>query len=278
MQEFFGIITKQADSYNSLNIGKDGITLTFGLRDSDKISEEKKHKAVTALAQKREEDYVYRDWINAAVIAYIEKRYDTALRDFSQALQYAKTKEQTVNALLNQGIVLEELDRFEDALQVYKQVDVRYGNDTEPGVREKVAGSLVNQGIALGELNHPQDALQVYKWVDTRYGKDTEPGVREQVAGSLLNQGFVLGKIGRSEEALRVYEEVDARYGKDTDPGVRGAVAKALFNQGFVLRKMGRFEEAIVVLRKAEIIFVELEMIEDGQQARQLIEQWKKKK
>ena len=142
--KFFDAITHRIADVTSLNIGKDGITLLMGdLRDSDKISEEKKNKAVTALAQKREEDYVYRDWINAAVIAYIEKRYDTALRDFSQALQYAKTKEQVAKVLVDQGFMLGELGRFEEALQVYQRVNARDGKDIDPGVREPVARSLV---------------------------------------------------------------------------------------------------------------------------------------
>ena len=109
LREFFGAIAKRVASGSSLKIGKDGITLGEDLRDSDKISKEEKDKVATELTQKRAENYVYEDWINAAVIAYIEKRYEAALHDLSQALQYVKTKEQTVKALFNQGVVLEEL-------------------------------------------------------------------------------------------------------------------------------------------------------------------------
>ena len=115
LREFFGIIIKRVASGSSLKIGTSGLILGEDLRDSDKISEEKKNKVATELAQKREEDYVYRDWHNAAVIAYIEKRYEAAVRDFSQVLQYAKTKEQTAKALFNQGVVLGELGRSEEA-------------------------------------------------------------------------------------------------------------------------------------------------------------------
>ena len=278
LQEFFGTITEQVAAGRSLKIGKGGLILGGDLRDSDKISEEKKDKVVTELAQKRKEDYVYEDWHNAAFIAYTEKRYEAALHDFSQALQYAKTKEQTARALFNQGVVLREMGSFEEALQVYKQVDERYGKDTDLGVRGPVAKALVNQGVVLEQIDRSREALQVFKQVSERYGKDTDPGVRERVAKALFNQGFVLGKIGRSEEALRVYEEVDARYGKDTDSGVREQVVKALFNQGFVLGQIGRSAEAIVALRKAEVIYAALGMTEDEQKARKLIEQWKKKK
>ena len=37
------------------------------------------------------------------------------------------------------------------ALQVYKQVNERYGKDTDPGVKQLVARSLGNQGFVLGK-------------------------------------------------------------------------------------------------------------------------------
>ena len=73
-----------------------------------------------------------------------------------------------------------------------KQMDVRYGKDTEPDVRGQVARSLFNQGVVLGELGRSEEAIDIYETVNARYGKDTDPGVREQVANALVNQGFVL--------------------------------------------------------------------------------------
>ena len=204
VREFLGAITNWIATVKLFNIGKDGITLLSGdLRDSDKISEEEKNKVATELTQKQEEDYVYEDWHNAAFIAYSEKRYEAAIHDLNQALQYAKTKEQTATALFNQGVVLMKLGRFEETLQVCKQMDERYGKDTDPGVRKQVASALVVQGVVLGELGRSEEALQVSKQVDERYGKDTAPGVREPVASALFNQGVVLGELGRSEEALQ---------------------------------------------------------------------------
>ena len=278
LRAFLDIIIKRVDSDSSLKIGKSGLILDEDLRDSDKISEEEKDKVATELTQKRKEDYIYEDWINAAYIAYSEKRYEVALHDLSQALQYAKTKEQVAKALFNQGFVLGELGRFEEALQVYKQVDERYGKDTESGVRKQVAKALFSQGFVLGELGSFEEMLQVYKQVDVRYGKETEPGVREPVASALFNQGVAFAQMGRFEEEIRVYKQVDARYGKDTEPGVRESVANALFNQGAVLWKMDRSEDAIVALRKAEVIYAALGISKDEQKVRKLIAAIEKEK
>ena len=70
--KFFSAITERVDSGSSVSVGplkiSEGsrvVTLKLGedLRDIDKISEEEKNQAVTELAQKREEDYVYGDCI-----------------------------------------------------------------------------------------------------------------------------------------------------------------------------------------------------------------------
>jgi hypothetical protein len=37
------------------------------------------------------------------------------------------------------GVVLDELDRFEDELRVYDEVIARFGDATEPALREQVA-------------------------------------------------------------------------------------------------------------------------------------------
>ena len=87
-----------------------------------------------------------------------------------------------------------------------------------------------------------------------------------------------MGSWAVLKRRFSVYKQVDERYGKDTEPGVREQVARHWVIRELVLGKMGRSEEAIVALRKAEVIFAALGMTEDEQQARKLIEQWKKKK
>ena len=162
-REFFGIIIKRVGSGSLFKIGTSGLILGEDLRDSDKISKEEKDKAATELTQKREKDYVYRDWNNATYIAYSEKRYEAALHDLSRALQYAKTKEQTAKALFNQGVVFRKLDRSEEAIQVLKQVNARYGKDTDPGVREPVAKALGSQGVVLKKMGRFEEAIVVLR-------------------------------------------------------------------------------------------------------------------
>ena len=144
LRAFLDTIIKRVASGSSLKIGKDGLILGEDLSHSDKISEKEKNKVVTELAQKQEEGYTYGDWINAAIIAYTEKKYEAALHGFSQALQYAKTKEQTAKALLNQGFVLGELGRSEEAIVALRKAEVIF---SELGMTEdkQKARELIEQ-------------------------------------------------------------------------------------------------------------------------------------
>jgi hypothetical protein len=66
------------------------------------------------------------------------------------------------SALVNKGIVLGELDRSAEEIEVYDQVVTCFGDDPTPAVREQVARALVNKGITLGSGDvHENDVLQV---------------------------------------------------------------------------------------------------------------------
>ena len=106
-----------------------------------RLVKKKRIKLATELTQKREEDYVYEDWHNAAWLLLIaEKRYEAMHFGFESGTSICQDKraDSEVHCLIRE-FVLGELGRFEEALQVYKQVDERYGKDTDPGVREPVA-------------------------------------------------------------------------------------------------------------------------------------------
>jgi hypothetical protein len=56
-------------------------------------------------------------------------------------------------------------------------VVARFGDDTEPAVRERVAGALFNKGVRLGGVGGRSDEeIAVYDGVVARFGDDTEPG------------------------------------------------------------------------------------------------------
>jgi hypothetical protein len=76
-------------------------------------------------------------------------------------------------------------------------VVARFGDDTEPAVREQVAGGAVQQRCpARGGWGRSDEEIAVYDGVVARFGDDTEPAVRERVAMALFNKGVRLGGVG----------------------------------------------------------------------------------
>ena len=82
----------------------------------------------------------------------------------------------------NLGVLLGELGRSEDAVGVYDQVVARYGEASEPEMREQVAKALINKGVTLGALGRSEDAVGVYDEVVARYSDKTEPILQQVVS------------------------------------------------------------------------------------------------
>ncbi|WP_019098334.1 hypothetical protein [Pseudomonas putida] len=48
---------------------------------------------------------------------------------------------------MNKGITLGQLDRGEEAIDIFDDIEQRYGQDDSPALREQVAKALLNKGI-----------------------------------------------------------------------------------------------------------------------------------
>ncbi len=96
--------------------------------------------------------------------------------------------EQVAKALYNKGVRLGALDRSEEALEVYDQVEARYGDREELALAEQVAKALNNKGVSLGALDRSEEELEVYDQVEARYGDREELALAEQVAKALYNK------------------------------------------------------------------------------------------
>ena len=60
------------------------------------------------------------------------------------------------SAQVNKGVRFGQLNRGEDAIAVYDEVVKRFGEATEPALREQVAKALTNRKALEGNLNKPQ--------------------------------------------------------------------------------------------------------------------------
>ena len=123
-----------------------------------------------------------------------------------------------VSAHMNRGTALQELKRFEDALQSFDRV-IRLKPD--------FAEAYSNKGKVLQKLERREEALQSY---------DRVIRLKPDSAEAHIDRGNLLQDLKRFDEALPSY---------DRTIQLKADFAEAYNNKGNVLRELDRLEEAL---------------------------------
>ena len=158
------------------------------------------------------------------------------------------TVERDARTLFARATTLNNQNHAVDALALWDELLLRFGQSKNPALFESIVTALFNKGVTLGRMNRLQEALGVYEEAVRRFGQSEDPAVLESVAMALFNKGVTLGRMNRLQEALGVYEEMVCRFGESKNPAVLESVAKALFNKGMILGEMNRVQDALVAL------------------------------
>ncbi len=148
-------------------------------------------------------------------------RYEEALDSYDKALEFKPDLEQAWN---NRGVVLGKLNCYEEALDSYDKA-LEFKSDNYQVWN--------NRGIALWKLNRHEEALDSY---------DKAIEFKPDYHSAWYNRGIVLGKLNRYEEAIESYDKA-LEFKPNND--------KAWYNRGIVLRKLNRHEEALDSYDKA---------------------------
>ena len=115
-------------------------------------------------------------WNQRGVDSYVLGDFESSLVFFREA---AKSREATeaegARALLNSGIALGALNRSEEALAVYDEVERRFGNAAELALREQVARALVNRGVTVRGLGRTEEATTILQNLLAAYRPEESP-------------------------------------------------------------------------------------------------------
>jgi len=202
-------------------------------------------EAARKLKSKPPNDYSFEDWIMLGKRALESKKYEVALEHFIEAENVSSEPIELAHALLNKGITLGKMEKNAEAIIIYNEVVLRFGEATEASLREQVAKALVNKGLSLGQMEKNAEAIAIYDEVVRRFSEATEASLREQVAKALVNKGLTLGRVGEHQEEIANYDEIVRRFGEATEAPLREQVARALLFKGFNLGRMGEHQEEI---------------------------------
>jgi tetratricopeptide (TPR) repeat protein len=153
-------------------------------------------------------------------------------------------------ALFAEGWALGVLTRGEEAIAAYDDLVARFGNSSEPALRDQVARALVNKGVRLKNLGKPAEAVVIYDDVLSRFGDAVDPVLREAVARALINKGNSLRLLGKFEDEIAAYDDLLERFGDSAEPTLRERVAKALFYKACASARTGDVAATVDILRR----------------------------
>lgn len=134
---------------------------------------------------------------------------------YNQTSKRPPTKPGRFTSLIGEG-------RYEDAIETFDGLIIRFEDAGEPELRRLVAIGLINKSMALERLGRQQECLTVHEDMVARFG----------------------------EEALMAFDEFIKRFGRTAEPEIREQLASALYNKAWILSELDRGDEALPVLAK----------------------------
>ena len=85
-------------------------------------------------------------------------------------------------ALLNKGVDLDNLHRYEEALAAYNNFITRFGNSHDPKIQEQVSRALLNKGVVLAELHRIGQARAELEELVYRFKDNPDVDIQKDVA------------------------------------------------------------------------------------------------
>jgi tetratricopeptide (TPR) repeat protein len=151
-------------------------------------------RASDELKAKPETSFTAEDHYARGSSHFAEGNNLSALESFkaaSRTLRKPAAREKLVDYLFAQAAALGALNRSDEAIAIYDEIDSRFGDDNSPRLREQVASGLNNKGFMLYESGEPEAAISVFDAVSRRFGNDESQGAREQVVNARNGMAYV---------------------------------------------------------------------------------------
>ena len=155
-------------------------------------------------------------WYNKGIVLFDLDRYEEAVSAYDAA---TTINPQFAEAWYNKGNALLDLDRYEEAIAAY---------DNATAINRQHAWAWNNKGVAFSKLGRYEKAVAAY---------DNATTINPQQVEAWSSKGIDLGKLGRYEEAIVAF---------DNATKINPKYAEAWFNKGVTFSKLGKYSEAIV--------------------------------
>lgn len=149
--------------------------------------------------------------------------------------------------LTHKARLLDDLHRFDESVEVGRDIVRRLGSIEDPQARIIVDRATYNLGNALSHLDRHDEALSIYDQLIERFERNTSKHAEQGLARALFAKGTVLGDSGRATDAVATYDVLLERFRDSTDPVIHTQVLKAMTNKAAELVKLGDDAGALAV-------------------------------
>ena len=180
--------------------------------------------------------------------------YDSAMRDFEEALKIAKKSKDlagqcwALNGLASIHYHTGELDKAEryhlEAIEI-----ARFGNFDR--AKQSLSANLCNIGIVLkdkghleGALRSYQEALEIERRIGNPQGEASDLG---NIGNVLFEQGDLEGALRSHQEALKIHRRIGDPLGEAIDLGNIGLL---LMDKGYLDEALLQHQEALDIHRR----------------------------
>jgi tetratricopeptide (TPR) repeat protein len=204
-----------------------------------------------ALALDGAADVCFRRDQNDQALAMLEEAIALCLPKPGDAARLDdKTAYALARACLDQGTILNVLDRNEEAVAVFDRslgmlLD-RASVDALPTLR-LVVTTLYRKAFVIDMLERDRDALALYDDLVRRFLEVGDGKVMHRVARAMLSCAHVRDRLGRQDEAIAACDAMVARYGGVDSLELSRTVVEALDFKLLSYREQGDFEQTIPV-------------------------------
>ena len=211
---------------------------------------QQKDDAEEAVKAKPENEYSASDWAKRAKAEVARRRYEQAAVYFGEAAAAPGIEDASkAEMLVSRGISFMRMMRFDDALNVFKDVVQTYGEREDAATRAQIVRASGNMGIALVAKNEFAQAI-LYLDKAIAIGSDMgDPNAEDFVAISQAHKAYALSKLGRHTESIELFDVALEKLKKLNDPGRRLELPRALFRKAAMLIELGRFEDGLAIIR-----------------------------
>ncbi|OCR02733.1 hypothetical protein BCD67_07450 [Oscillatoriales cyanobacterium USR001] len=155
------------------------------------------------------------DYAKIGDACFFEKRYESAINAYNQALQIQPELADTWN---NRGVVLTRMQRYKEAIESYEQATK---------LRPNYSDAWNNKGVVLLEMQQFTEAIACYEQAIQ---------AKTDYADAWNNRGVALSKMQKYEEAIISYNQALTIKNDYTD---------AWNNRGVALTKLQKYDAAI---------------------------------